>query len=85
MQVYIYIYSLHLALIAEELAGKAAVFKCTIHKIEAKELPALDDDFAKDVSEFDTLDEYKKEIKDNLTKKKEEQAKTEKEIGRAHV
>ena len=55
---------------AEELAGKAAVFKCTIHKIEAKELPALDDDFAKDVSEFDTLDEYKKEIKDNLTKKK---------------
>ena len=61
------------------LAGKAAVFKCTIHKIEAKELPALDDDFAKDVSEFDTLDEYKKEIKDNLTKKKEEQAKTEKE------
>ena len=64
---------------AEELAGKAAVFKCTIHKIEAKELPALDDDFAKDVSEFDTLDEYKKEIKDNLTKKKEEQAKTEKE------
>ena len=42
-------------------------------------LPALDDDFAKDVSEFDTLDEYKKEIKDNLTKKKEEQAKTEKE------
>ena len=64
---------------AEELAGKVAVFKCTIHKIEAKELPALDDDFAKDVSEFDTLDEYKKEIKDNLTKKKEEQAKTEKE------
>ena len=64
---------------AEELAGKAAVFKCTIHKIEAKELQALDDDFAKDVSEFDTLDEYKKEIKDNLTKKKEEQAKTEKE------
>ena len=64
---------------AEELKGKEAVFKCVIHKIEAKELPELDDDFAKDVSEFDTLDEYKKEIKDNLTKKKEEQAKTEKE------
>ncbi|MCI5649734.1 MAG: trigger factor [Fusicatenibacter sp.] len=63
----------------ESLAGKAAVFKCVIHKIEAKELPALDDDFAKDVSEFDTLDEYKKEIKDNLTKKKEEEAKTAKE------
>ena len=64
---------------AKELAGKEAIFKCAVKKIEAKELPALDDDFAKDVSEFDTLDEYKKEIKDNLTKKKEEQAKTEKE------
>ena len=64
---------------AKELAGKEAVFQCDVKKIEAKELPALDDDFAKDVSEFDTLDEYKKEIKDNLTKKKEEQAKTEKE------
>ena len=44
-----------------------------------KSFRQLDDDFAKDVSEFDTLDEYKEEIKDNLTKKKEEQAKTEKE------
>ena len=50
-----------------------------IHKIEAKELPELDDDFAKDVSEFDTLEEYKKEIKDNIEKRKEDAAKTEKE------
>ena len=64
---------------AEDLAGKAAVFKCTIHKIEAKEYPELNDDFAKDVSEFDTLEEYKKEIRDNLTKKKEDEAKTAKE------
>ena len=64
---------------AEELAGKAAVFKCTIHKIEAKELPALDDDFAKDVSEFDTLDEYKADIKAKLLKDKEDEAKRAKE------
>ncbi len=63
----------------EELKGKEAVFKCVIHKIEKKELPELDDDFAKDVSEFDTLEEYKKEIKDNLEKKKADTAKTEKE------
>ena len=50
-----------------------------IHKIETKELPELDDDFAKDVSEFDTLEEYKKEIKDNIAKRKEDAAKTEKE------
>lgn len=64
---------------AEELKGKEAVFKCVIHKIEKKELPELDDDFAKDVSEFDTLEEYKKEIKDNLEKKKADTAKTETE------
>lgn len=64
---------------AEELKGKAAVFKCVIHKIEAKELPELDDDFAKDVSEFDTLEEYKKEIKDTIEKRKADAAKTEKE------
>ena len=44
---------------AKELAGKEAVFQCDVKKIEAKELPELDDDFAKDVSEFDTLAEYK--------------------------
>ena len=64
---------------AEELKGKAAVFKCTIHKIETKELPELDDDFAKDVSEFDTLDEYKADVKANLEKKKEADAKRTKE------
>lgn len=64
---------------ADNLAGKEAVFKCTVHKIEAKELPELDDDFAQDVSEFDTLDEYKADIRKTLTEKKEETAKTEKE------
>lgn len=64
---------------AEELKGKAAVFKCVIHKIEAKELPELDDDFAQDVSEFDTLSEYKADVKANLISKKEEEAKRAKE------
>ena len=64
---------------AEELAGKPAVFKCKVNKIEMKELPALDDDFAKDVSEFDTLEEYKADIKANLEKKKAEDAKRAKE------
>lgn len=64
---------------AKELAGKAAVFKCQIHKIEVKELPALDDDFAKDVSEFDTLDEYKADIKKNLEEKKASDAKRARE------
>ena len=50
-----------------------------IHKIEAKEQPELDDDLAKDVSEYDTLEEYKKEIKDNIEKRKADAAKTEKE------
>ena len=48
---------------AEELKGKAAVFACKLHAISKSELPALDDDFAKDVSEFDTLDEYKADLK----------------------
>ena len=50
----------------KELAGKAAVFKCKIHEIKGKELADLDDEFAKDVSEFDTLDEYKADLKKNL-------------------
>lgn len=62
-----------------DLAGKAAVFKCLVHKIETKELPELDDEFAQDVSEFDTLDEYKADVKKTLTEKKEASAKTEKE------
>ena len=51
---------------ADELKGKAAVFKCKIHEIKGKELAELDDEFAKDVSEFDTLDEYKADLKKNL-------------------
>ena len=58
---------------AEELAGKPAVFKCLLHEIKGKELPDLDDEFAKDVSEFDTLDELKADQK----KKLEEQAQHE--------
>lgn len=64
---------------AKELAGKEAIFKCAVKKIEAKELPELDDDFAKDVSEFDTLAEYKENVKKNLTEKKENDAKRAKE------
>ena len=48
---------------AEELAGKEATFKCKLHEIKAKEMPAIDDEFAKDVSEFDTLDDLKADIK----------------------
>ena len=60
---------------AKELAGKEAVFQCDVKKVEAKELPELDDDFAQDASEFDTLAEYKEDIKKNLTEKKEKEAK----------
>jgi len=63
----------------EKLAGKPAVFKCKVHEIKVKELPEADDDFAKDVSEFDTLDEYKDNIKKDLTEKKEKDAKTARE------
>lgn len=64
---------------AKELAGKLAMFKVTIKEIKVKEYPELDDDFAQDVSEFDTLDEYKEDIKKNLTEKKEKEAEAEKE------
>ena len=64
---------------AKELAGKEAIFKCAVKKIEAKELPELDDEFAKDVSEFETLAEYKESVKKNLTEKKENDAKRAKE------
>lgn len=60
---------------AENLKGKEAVFKCKVHKAEKKELPELDDEFAKDVSEFDTLDELKKDTKEKLQKAKDEEAK----------
>ena len=64
---------------AKELAGKEAIFKCAVKKIEAKELPELDDDFAKDVSEFDTLAEYKEHVKTNLEERKANEAKRAKE------
>ena len=59
---------------AAELAGKAAVFKTKLNAIQTVELPELDDDFAKDVSEFDTLDEYKADIKAKIAKRHEDAA-----------
>jgi len=64
---------------AKELAGKAAVFKCKVHEVKTKEYPEADDEFAQDVSEFDTLDEYKESIKQDLLSKKEADAKEEKQ------
>ena len=65
---------------AKELAGKPALFKVTIKDIKEKELPELDDEFAAEVSEFDTLEEYKADVKKNLTEKKEADAKNQKEM-----
>ncbi len=59
---------------AKDLAGKAAVFKTKLNALKTEELPALDDEFAKDVSEFDTLDEYKADIKAKMGKKNEQEA-----------
>ncbi|MDD7143746.1 MAG: trigger factor [bacterium] len=56
---------------AEDLKGKDAVFKCTVHEIKAKELPELDDEFASEVSEFDTLEEYKADVEKKLREEKE--------------
>lgn len=64
---------------SKELAGKDATFKVKVHEIKKKELPELDDEFAKDVSEFDTLDELKKSIKEKQEKQNEERAKYETE------
>ena len=64
---------------AEELQGKEAVFKCTIKEIKEKELPALDDEFASEISEFDTLEEYKEDVRAKLTQEKEKEAKEAKE------
>lgn len=61
---------------AENLAGKPAVFKCKLHEIKGKELPNVDDEFVKDVSEFDTLDEYKADIKSKLEKSAADEAST---------
>lgn len=59
---------------AKELAGKAAVFKIKLHEVKTKELPLLDDEFAKDVSEFDTLDELKADIRKGMEEQNEKQA-----------
>lgn len=64
---------------AAELAGKPATFKVTVKEIKVKELPALDDEFAGEVSEFDTLDEYKKDIEAKLLERKQKAAATENE------
>jgi trigger factor len=64
---------------APELAGKDAVFKCLVHEIKAKELPELDDEFAAEVSEFDTLEEYKEDIKAKLKEQRTQEAKRERE------
>ena len=64
---------------AEELKGKEAVFKCKVNEIKEKELPELDDEFASEVSEYDTFAEYKEATKKNLSEKKAEDAKTIKE------
>ncbi len=64
---------------AKDLAGKPAVFKCTVKEIKVKELPEADDDFAMDVSEFDTMEEYKADVRKKLEEKKAEEAKAQKE------
>ncbi len=64
---------------AEELKGKEAVFKCTIHEIKTKEIPEIDDEFASEVSGFDTLDEYKEDVAANLKEQKEKDAREQKE------
>lgn len=64
---------------AEELKGKDAIFKCTIHEIKEKQIPEIDDEFAAEVSEFDTLDEYKADVKAKIKEQKENEGKQKKE------
>lgn len=64
---------------SEELAGKDATFKCTVHTIKAKELPELDDEFASEVSECETMDAYRVEVKKNIKERKERTGKEKKE------
>ena len=64
---------------APELAGKPATFKVTVKEIKVKELPALDDEFAGEVSEFETMDEYKKDIEAKILERKQKEAATENE------
>ena len=61
---------------AEDLAGKPAVFKCKLNDIKSKELPEIDDEFASEVSEFDTLEEYKEDIRKKFRERKETEAKS---------
>ncbi|MBE5870049.1 MAG: trigger factor [Lachnospiraceae bacterium] len=65
---------------AQELAGKPAMFKVTVKEIKEKELPEVDDEFAAEVSEYETLEEYKESIKKNLTESKEKEAADQKEM-----
>ncbi len=64
---------------AEDLKGREAVFKCRVHEIKTKEYPEIDDEFASEVSEFDTLDEYKEDVKKELAQEKESQGKQHQE------
>ena len=64
---------------AKELAGKEAVFACKVHEVKTKEYPEIDDEFAQDVSEFDTLAEYKEDVKKNIFTRKENEAKAAKQ------
>ena len=64
---------------AEDLKGKEAVFKCTVHEIKAKELPEIDDEFAEEVSEFDTLEEYKADVKAKIKEQKAAEGKAKQE------
>lgn len=64
---------------AKDLAGKAAVFKCTVKEIKVKELPEADDEFAMDVSEFDTMEEYRADLKKKIEERKAADAKAKKE------
>lgn len=64
---------------SEDLKGKKALFKVTVKEIKEKQLPEINDDFVKDVSEFDTLDDYKKDIKEKLAKANEQKGKQETE------
>ncbi|MDO5426205.1 MAG: trigger factor [Eubacteriales bacterium] len=64
---------------AKDLAGKAAVFKCKVNEIKVKELPEADDEFAQEVSDFDTLEDYKADIRKKLQERKEREARNEKQ------
>ena len=64
---------------AKDLQGKEAVFQCKVHEIKAKEIPEIDDEFASEVSEFDTLEEYKEDLKKSIAQKKESEGKEKQE------